>query len=71
MIVKYSWCSKTGDPTEVTSVEIDTCQVPREREMVDIDIVADDGVRICKRGRVSDVIWVVRETTSVTVILGI
>ena len=71
MIVKYSWCSKTSDPNEITSVEVDTHHVPREGELVEIDIASDDGSKISKHGRVKDAIWVVRKTTSVTVILGI
>lgn len=70
MLVKYSWCSKTQDPNEITSVEIDGHYVPREGELVEIDIEANDGARIWKRGRVKDVIWLVSKTTFATVILG-
>lgn len=70
MIVRYSWCSKTPGDNEITSIEIDDHTVPREGELVEIDIVAPDGAKISKRGRVKDVIWVVRETKSATVILG-
>jgi len=68
MLVRYSWCSKT--PEEITLVEIEGHYVPREGELVEIDIEAGDGVRIRKRDRVKDVIWVIGKTTFATVILG-
>lgn len=76
MIVKYSWAPETSDPNEITAIEIEDANVPRQGELVEINLREDDGTTINKSGRVKDVVRRIFRTnsgvrtTSITVILG-
>ena len=71
MKIRYAWAATKADPKEVTAIELDADHIPREGELVEIEIQLSKDEWVVKSGRVKDVIWTVRHREPmVSVILG-
>ena len=70
MKIRYAWNPKGNGPDEVTALELETEQIPRIGELVEIEIQLTKDEWCVKSGRVKDVIWTVRREPMVSVLLG-
>jgi hypothetical protein len=70
MKIKYTWSPRTTDPEEVTSLVLAADHVPRNGELVEIEIQISKDEWVAASGRVKDVIWTVRREPMVSVLLG-
>jgi len=70
MEVKFSW-EMTGDPKHICGITMDLENVPREGELVYLEVQINQDEWVNKSGRVKDVIWAITgKQQKVTVILG-
>jgi len=70
MRIIYHWPPSLNNPKEIIEIEVEGRIIPRDGELVEINLAVSNSESVRKSGRVVDVVWSISKDPRVIVYLG-